>query len=52
MLLVWKKQLLHDKEISHAKQNLQQLSQVDFLKNFCWLPLSCRFNSWELGLHI
>lgn len=34
MLLEWKKQLLHDKEISHAKQNLQQLSQVSFLEHF------------------
>lgn len=45
MLLEWKKQLLHDKEISHAKQNLQQLSQVSFLEDFLLANIvwSCSF---------
>lgn len=54
MLLEWKKQLLHDKEISHAKQNLQQLSQVSFPEDFLLATTvcSCPFKSWELSLHL
>jgi len=49
MLLEWKKQLLHDKEISHAKQNLQQLSQILEMHNMEGEELPA-LNLWGLNL--